>query len=151
MKDKDWRQPLLITWNMVSYPKIPTTRLRCGEGRLVLYTIREHYTEGLSMVYSYDVLAWKRVIKPWKKLIQECGAHQSGPKLYHRIKRMGYYWPTMVKYCLDHAKKCEACQLHVNYIHQLPEPLHPTVVSWPYDAWGLDIVEPLPKSSGSHL
>ena len=60
---------------MVSYPKIPTTRLRCDERRLVLYTIREHYTEGLSMVYSYDVLARKRVIKPWKKLIQECVVH----------------------------------------------------------------------------
>jgi len=25
-----------------------------------------------------------------------CGAHQSEPKLHDRIKRMGYYWPTMV-------------------------------------------------------
>ncbi|KAK3006983.1 hypothetical protein RJ639_015832 [Escallonia herrerae] len=31
------------------------------------------------------------------------------------------------------------------------EPLHPTVASWPFDAWGLDKVGPLPKSSGSHL
>nr|XP_027124252.1 uncharacterized protein LOC113740942 [Coffea arabica] len=30
-----------------------------------------------------------------------CGAHQSGPKLHFRIKRMGYYWPTMVKDCID--------------------------------------------------
>ena len=62
------------------------------------------------------------------------GAHQSGPKLYHRIKRMGYYWPTMVKDCMDYAKTCEACQLHANHIHQPPEPLHPTVASWPFDA-----------------
>ncbi|XP_074307845.1 uncharacterized protein LOC141642801 [Silene latifolia] len=26
-----------------------------------------------------------------------CGAHQSGPKLHDRVKRMGYYWPTMFK------------------------------------------------------
>ena len=25
-----------------------------------------------------------------------CDAHQSGPKLHDCIKRMGYYWPTMV-------------------------------------------------------
>uniref|UniRef100_A0A2N9E6Y6 Uncharacterized protein n=1 Tax=Fagus sylvatica TaxID=28930 RepID=A0A2N9E6Y6_FAGSY len=80
-----------------------------------------------------------------------CGAHQSGPKLYHRIKRMGYYWPTIVKDCMDYAKRCEACQLHANYIHQPPEPLHPTVASWPFDAWGLDVVGPLPKSSAGHL
>ncbi|XP_075098858.1 uncharacterized protein LOC142175767 [Nicotiana tabacum] len=36
-----------------------------------------------------------------------CGAHQSGPKLYFRIKRMGYYWPTMVKDYLEHAKRCQ--------------------------------------------
>jgi hypothetical protein len=80
-----------------------------------------------------------------------CGAHQSSPKLYHRIKRMGYYWPTIVKDCMDYAKRCEACQLHANYIHQPPEPLHPTVASWPFDAWGLDVVGPLPKSSVGHL
>jgi transposase InsO family protein len=80
-----------------------------------------------------------------------CGAHQSGPKLYHRIKRMGYYWPIIVKDCINYAKRCEACQLHANYIHQPPEPLHPTVASWPFDAWGLDVVGPLPKSSAGHL
>ncbi|KAK3043903.1 hypothetical protein RJ639_000602 [Escallonia herrerae] len=58
-----------------------------------------------------------------------CGAHQSGPKLHFRIKRMDYYWPTMVKDCLDYAKRCKACQFHVNFIHQPPESLHPTVAS----------------------
>ncbi|KAL0411292.1 UNVERIFIED_CONTAM: hypothetical protein Slati_3718900 [Sesamum latifolium] len=58
-----------------------------------------------------------------------CGAHQSGPKVHFRIKRMGYYWPTMVKDCIDYAKRCQACQFHANLIHQPPEPLHPTVAS----------------------
>ncbi|XP_027151163.1 uncharacterized protein LOC113751373 [Coffea eugenioides] len=80
-----------------------------------------------------------------------CGAHQSGPKLHFRIKRMGYYWPTMVKDCIDFARRCQTCQFHGNFIRQPPEPLHPTVASWPFDAWGLDIVGPLPKSSGGHI
>ena len=80
-----------------------------------------------------------------------CSAHQSGPKLYHRIKRMGYYWPTIVKDCMDYAKRCEVCQLHANYIHQPPEPLHPMVAFWPFDAWGLNVVGPLPKSLAGHL
>uniref|UniRef100_A0A2N9F6K1 Uncharacterized protein n=1 Tax=Fagus sylvatica TaxID=28930 RepID=A0A2N9F6K1_FAGSY len=53
--------------------------------------------------------------------------------------------------CMDYAKRCEARQLHANYIHQPPEPLHPTIASWPFDAWGLDVVGPLPKSSAGHL
>ncbi|KAL0291241.1 UNVERIFIED_CONTAM: hypothetical protein Sangu_2542400 [Sesamum angustifolium] len=79
------------------------------------------------------------------------GAHQSGPKLHFRIKRMGYYWPSMVKDCIDYARRCQACQFHVNLIHQPPEPLHPTVASWPFDAWGVDVVGPLTKSSGDKL
>ncbi|KAL0352399.1 UNVERIFIED_CONTAM: hypothetical protein Scaly_1628600 [Sesamum calycinum] len=80
-----------------------------------------------------------------------CDAHQSGPKLHFRIKRMGYYWPTMDKDCIDYARRCQACQFHANLIHQPPEPLHPTVASWPFDAWGLDIVGLLTKSSSGHL
>ncbi|XP_074300597.1 uncharacterized protein LOC141631881 [Silene latifolia] len=64
---------------------------------------------------------------------------------------MGYYWPTMVQYCMDFAKKCDACQFNANFIHQPPEPLHPTISSWPFEIWGLDIVGPItPKASNGH-
>ncbi|XP_015166558.1 uncharacterized protein [Solanum tuberosum] len=80
-----------------------------------------------------------------------CGSHQFGPKLHFHIKRMGYYWPTMVKDFLDYARRCDACQFHANFTHQPPEVLYPTIASCPFDAWGLDVVGPLPKSSGGHL
>ncbi|XP_022861476.1 uncharacterized protein LOC111381861 [Olea europaea var. sylvestris] len=77
-----------------------------------------------------------------------CGAHQFGPKLHFGIKRMWYYWPTMVQNSMDYVRKYEACQVHANFIHQPPEPLHLTVASWPFDAWGLDIIRPItPKFS----
>ncbi|KAL0463428.1 UNVERIFIED_CONTAM: hypothetical protein Slati_0230400 [Sesamum latifolium] len=66
-------------------------------------------------------------------------------------KEDGYYWPTMVKDCINYAQRCQACQFHANFIHQPPEPLHLTVASWPFDAWGLDVVGPLTKSSAGHL
>ena len=49
-----------------------------------------------------------------------------------RIKRMGYYWPTMVQDSMECAKKCEACQYHAYFIHQPPKPLHPTISSWAF-------------------
>lgn len=50
-----------------------------------------------------------------------------------------------------YARKCEACQVHANFIHQPPKPLHPIVASWPFDAWGLDVIGPItPKSSVGH-
>ncbi|XP_071902614.1 uncharacterized protein [Coffea arabica] len=57
----------------------------------------------------------------------------------------------MVKNCIDFARRCQVCQFYGNFIHQPSEPLHPTVASWPFDAWELDIVELLPKSSGGHI
>ena len=71
--------------------------------------------------------------------------------LHFQIKRMGYYWPSMVKDCMEYAKRCQACQFHASFIHQPPEPLHPTVASCPFDAWGLDVVGPLTKSSAGYL
>ena len=57
----------------------------------------------------------------------------------------------MVKDFLDYARRWKACQFHANFIHQPPEVLHPTVASWVFNAWGMDVVGPLPKSSGRHL
>ncbi|KAA0037264.1 uncharacterized protein E5676_scaffold702G00060 [Cucumis melo var. makuwa] len=75
------------------------------------------------------------------------GAHQSGPKLQFQMRRMRYYWSKMVQDSIDYAKKCKACQYHANFIHQPPEPLHPTVASWPFEAWGLDLVGPITSKS----
>ena len=57
----------------------------------------------------------------------------------------------MVQDCINYAKRCETCQFHANFIHQPPEPLHLTVASWPFEAWGLDVIGPItPKSSADH-
>ncbi|XP_020418006.1 uncharacterized protein LOC109948715 [Prunus persica] len=57
----------------------------------------------------------------------------------------------MVKDCMDYVKKFQACQFHANFIHQPSEPLYPSIPSWPFDVWGLDVVGPTaPKSSGGH-
>ena len=50
-----------------------------------------------------------------------CGAHQAGPKLYDQIKRLGYYWPTMVADTMQFAKRCQQCQVHGDYVHMPPE------------------------------
>jgi len=86
-----------------------------------------------------------------KSSFRLCGAHQSGHRLHDHIRKMGYYMPTMVQDCINYAKRCDACQFHANFIHQPPESLHLTVASWPFEAWGLDVVGPItPKSSASH-
>ncbi|KAG9453318.1 hypothetical protein H6P81_006222 [Aristolochia fimbriata] len=79
--------------------------------------------------------------------MRESVAHQAGPKLHMQVKRLGYYWPPMLRDAIELGRACKACQLHVDYIHQPPEPLHPTVVSWPFEAWGMDIIGPITHKS----
>uniref|UniRef100_A0A2N9J4N8 Uncharacterized protein n=1 Tax=Fagus sylvatica TaxID=28930 RepID=A0A2N9J4N8_FAGSY len=123
VEDEDWRQPLI---DYLEHGKLPDdsrhkTEVRRRAPRFIYYKDTLYRR-------SFDGLFLRCLGKGETDQAMEeahsgvCGAHQSGPKLYHRIKRNGP-----------------------------PEPLHPTVASWPFDAWGLDVVGPLPKSSAGHL
>ncbi|XP_038717270.1 uncharacterized protein LOC120010560 [Tripterygium wilfordii] len=152
-ENEDWRQPII---DFLKYGKLPSdhrhkTEIRRRASRFIYYKDTLYRR-------SFDGVFLRCLSKEEANQVLEeahsgiCGAHQSGPKLHFRIKRMGYYWSTMVKDSMEYAKRCEACQVHANFIHQPPEPLHPTVASWPFDAWGLDVVGPItPKSSAGHL
>jgi len=61
------------------------------------------------------------------------GAHQSGPKLKDRLHRLCYYWPNMIVDAVKYEKRCKACQIHADFIHQPPELLYPTVTAWPFE------------------
>jgi hypothetical protein len=39
-----------------------------------------------------------------------CGAHQSAHKMKWLLRRVGFYWSTMVDDCIKYQKGCEACQ-----------------------------------------
>ena len=62
--------------------------------------------------------------------------HQLGPKLGDRLRRLGYYWPKMIPDAIGYAKRCYACQIHGDFVHQAPGRLHPTSSSWPFETWG---------------
>ncbi|CAL2256868.1 unnamed protein product [Prunus armeniaca] len=56
-----------------------------------------------------------------------CEAHQGGRKMCWLIRRNGYFWPTMMKDCIDYSKGCEACQ-RLGPIQQAPSiPMNPVV------------------------
>ncbi|KAL0291952.1 UNVERIFIED_CONTAM: hypothetical protein Scaly_2613200 [Sesamum calycinum] len=152
VEEEDWRQ-LLVDY--LKYGKLPNdlrqradTRRRAT--RFIYYkdTLYRRLFDGIFLHCLGDD---EKVQAMEEAHFGVCGAHQSGPKLHFRIKRICYYWPTMVKDCIDYARRSQACQFHANLIHQPPEPLYPTIASWSFDAWGLDIVGPLTKSSGGHL
>lgn len=153
VENEDWRQPLI---NYLQHGNLPNDRhhkieIRRRAPRFIYYkdTLYRRSFDGVFLRCLGEEEA-TQVLEEVHSGI--CGAHQSGPKLHFRIKRMGYYWPTMVRDSMEYAKKCQACQFHANFIHSPPEPLHPTVASWPFEAWGLDVVGQLkPKSSAGHM
>ncbi|XP_074377784.1 uncharacterized protein LOC141719311 [Apium graveolens] len=78
----------------------------------------------------------------------DCGNHTNGRNLSLKILRMGYYWPTLRRDALDYTKKCDACQRHAPIGHQPSEFLHPSIPSWPFMKWGMDIVGKMPPTPG---
>ena len=73
--------------------------------------------------------------------------HQSGLKLKDRLHRFDYYWLTMIADAIKYVRRCKACQIHTDFILQPSTLLHPIVSSWPFEAWGIDVVESISLSS----
>ncbi|CAL9000002.1 unnamed protein product, partial [Prunus brigantina] len=80
-----------------------------------------------------------------------CGAHQGGRKMCWLIRRYGYFWPTMMKDCIDYSKGCESCQRH-GPIQQAPSvPMNPVVKPWPFRGWAMDLIGKIyPASNQQH-
>jgi len=53
----------------------------------------------------------------------------------------------MIPNAIAYAKRCHACQIHGDFIHQAPRHLRPTTSSWSFEMWGMDVVGPISPSS----
>jgi hypothetical protein len=69
-----------------------------------------------------------------------CGAHQSGIKMKWLIHRYGYYWPKILKECIEYAHGCEVCQKH-GPLPRLPAAKLSLIVKpWPFKGWAMDLI-----------
>uniref|UniRef100_A0A2N9GPC3 Uncharacterized protein n=1 Tax=Fagus sylvatica TaxID=28930 RepID=A0A2N9GPC3_FAGSY len=78
-----------------------------------------------------------------------CGSHTGGRSLAHRALTQGYWWPYMQKDAVDYVRKCDKCQRFSHSLHQPAGELQPLVSPWPFAQWGMDLVGPLPRATGS--
>ncbi|KAG7585759.1 Retrotransposon gag domain [Arabidopsis thaliana x Arabidopsis arenosa] len=76
-----------------------------------------------------------------------CGSHSSGRAMAFKIKRMSYYWPTMITDCVKFAQRCKRCQLHAPLIHQPSELFSSISAPYPFMRWSMDIIGPLHRST----
>ncbi|KAM2957000.1 hypothetical protein FF2_024063 [Malus domestica] len=78
-----------------------------------------------------------------------CGAHQSGRKMRWLLRRHGYFWPRILKDCIEFARGCVQCQIH-GPIQRVPaESLHSVIKPWPFRGWAMDVIGKITPTSGA--
>jgi hypothetical protein len=79
-----------------------------------------------------------------------CGGHLSGMATTQKILRVGYFWPSIFKDCIEAIKKFPPCQIFQKKAHTHPAPLHPIITIGPFAKWGIDFMQCKPTSVGGH-
>ena len=77
-----------------------------------------------------------------------CGGHLSGLSTAQKILRVGYFWPSIFKDCVNAIKKCHPCQVFARNMRSRPTPLHPIITTGPFTKWGLDFMDCNPTLAG---
>ncbi|XP_063942737.1 uncharacterized protein LOC135150384 [Daucus carota subsp. sativus] len=76
-----------------------------------------------------------------------CGQHLGGRALAHKITRLGFFWPNMLKDAKDYVKRYDRCQRFAPVVRQPPEMLTSINSPIPFAMWGMDILGPFPLAS----
>ena len=80
-----------------------------------------------------------------------CEAHQVRIKMQWLIRRHGYFWPTILRDCINYSKGCQQCQKYGSIQRILAVELHSIVKSWPFRGWVMDLIRKIyPASSKGH-
>ncbi|KAG7533112.1 Ribonuclease H-like superfamily [Arabidopsis thaliana x Arabidopsis arenosa] len=144
----DWREPIK---RYIMTGELPKNKWQARKMRIV----------SAKFCLSKDVLYKRGVSDPYllcifgpevEIVVREvheglCGSHASGRAMAFKIKRMGYYWPTMITDCVKFAQRCKRCQLHAPMIHQPSELFSSISAPYPFMRWSMDIIGPLHRST----
>ena len=61
-----------------------------------------------------------------------CGGHLFGISTAQKILRVGYFWPSIFKDCVNAVKRCNHWHVFARNIRSCPDPLHPIVIIDPF-------------------
>jgi hypothetical protein len=67
-----------------------------------------------------------------------CGDHLSRLETTQKILCFGYFWPSLIKDCVEAIKKCHLCQIFCQKMWAHPAPMFPVIVFGPFTKWGID-------------
>jgi hypothetical protein len=67
-----------------------------------------------------------------------------------KFLRAGYFWPTLIKDCIESVKKCHPCQIFSRKMRAHPAPMFPVITVGPFTKWGIDYTTCNPPSARGH-
>ncbi|KAG7556952.1 Integrase catalytic core [Arabidopsis suecica] len=144
----DWRVPIK---NFILNGELPSNKWQARKLKIIsakYCIIKESlYKQGVSDPYLLCIFGPKVEIVTSEVHEGLCGSHSSGRAMAFKIKRLGYFWPTMISDCIDYAKRCKKCQMHAPLIHQPSEILSSISAPYPFMRWSMDIVGPMHRST----
>lgn len=77
-----------------------------------------------------------------------CGNHAASKTLVGKAYRQGFFWPTAVSDAKEVVRTCEGWQFFARNANMPANELQTIPISWPFAAWGLDMVGPFKKALG---
>ncbi|KAG7583508.1 Ribonuclease H domain [Arabidopsis suecica] len=144
----DWREPIkhYIMTGELPKNKWQARKMRITSAKFCL-SKDTLYKRGVSDPYLLCIFGPEVEIVVREVHEGLCGSHASGRAMAFKIKRMGYYWPTMITDCVKFAQRCKRCQLHAPKIHQPSELFSSISAPYPFMRWSMDIIGPLHRST----
>nr|XP_017245356.1 PREDICTED: uncharacterized protein LOC108217014 [Daucus carota subsp. sativus] len=144
------------TWidEIKSYFETGHLPLDAGEARkLQVRALKYALIDGILYKKSF-VIPYLKCLRPDEarealKEVHEgiCGQHLGGRALAHKVTRLGFFWPNMLKEAKDYVKRCDRCQRFAPIVRQPPEMLTSINSPIPFAMWGMNILGPFPLTS----
>ncbi|XP_015696270.1 uncharacterized protein LOC102703896 [Oryza brachyantha] len=147
-KANDWRHEI------IDYLKEPSS----SANRKIKYKALKYVLlEDLLYYRTIDGVLLRCLAKEEAKVVMcevhdgICGTHQSAYKMKWLLRRVGYYWPTMLEDCFMYYKSCQDYQKFGNIQRSLASAMNPIIKPWPFRGWGIDMIRQIyPQSSKGH-
>jgi hypothetical protein len=136
---EDWRSPIILYLRSPS--DCTNNALKLKARRYVLMEEDEclfkHGADGILL----KCISTEEAIQVMAEVHEGiCGAHQSEIKMKWLIHRYGYYWPKILKECIEYAHGCEACQKHGPLPRLLAAELSSIIKPWSFSGWAMDLI-----------
>lgn len=76
------------------------------------------------------------------------GGHFTANRTAIKIQQSRFYWPTIYRDCQAFVKECDSCQRVGNISKRDEMPQQSMIEVELFDVWGIDFMDPFPKSNG---